>query len=152
MIENEYVVACTELLVILNDMSFKDYNKIPKEIIMGLEEYKSKEYIFYMDYSKTLKNQKISELTKAMLNVLYKEYWASDEKRKEFEKEERNEYLREEELKRQKYNPDDLFKKPEKIEIVKTEISQPELLPTIKEDSWFEKAKKFIRKLLKKEY
>ena len=111
MIDIEYARACTELLVILNNMSIKDYNKIPKELIDGLKKCKSQDYNFYMDYSKTLKEQKISDLTKAMLNVLYKEYWAPEDKKKLLEQEEKIEYIKQEELKRQKYNPDNIFKK-----------------------------------------
>lgn len=151
MIDIEYARACTELLIILNNMLLKDYNKIPKELIKGLEEYKSQDYYFHMDYSKTLKEQKISDLTKAMLNVLYKEYLASEEKKIKLLQEEKIEYIRQEELKRQKYNPDDIFKKESKQELKQVELSEPELLPIIKE-SWFEKAKKFIKQLLKKEY
>lgn len=147
MIDEEYAIACTELLTILNNMSFKDYDKIPKEIITGLEEYKSTEYKFYLDYSKTLKEQNISELTKAMLSVLYKEYLASENKKKELESEERVEYIRQEEIKRQKYNPDDIFKKEEKKVVVATEN---ELLPMVKEETWLEKAKNFLKSLFRR--
>lgn len=111
----DYSKSCTEVLTIINNMSIENQKKIPKELIDAFEENKDINYNFYLDYSKDLKSQNISEFTKAILKNLYRDYWVTEEKRKIInlkEQQERNEL---EKLKREKYNPDNIFKKDEPV-------------------------------------
>lgn len=108
--EKEYSRAFTEVLVILKFISDEDYNKIPKDIILALQDYKDDSYIYKLDFSKEFNKQNISELTKAILSNFYRDYWASDEQKSKLIEEENKERQHLEFEKRKKYNPDDIFK------------------------------------------
>lgn len=108
--EKEYSRAFTEVLVILKFIPDEDYNKIPKDIILALQDYKDDSYIYKLDFSKEFNKQNISELTKAILSNFYRDYWASDEQKSKLIKEENKERQHLEFEKRKKYNPDDIFK------------------------------------------
>ncbi len=105
----EYRIACTEVLEIIDNISYDDYLKIPKDIIQNLEESRDENSDFTYDPSLTLDEQNVSEGAKAIIAVLYRDYLASQEQKEKIKNEEKEYYLKEEEKKKEKYNFDDLF-------------------------------------------
>lgn len=109
MLSAKYSEAAVEVLDILNHMEKDDYDKVPSKFIKMLEESASKDYVCELDYSKRLIEMELSEETKALLGVMFRNYWCSEEKRAAYEnKISENERKFQEEL-REKYNPDNIF-------------------------------------------
>ena len=81
MADIQYANAYTEVLDILKYISKEDYEKIPKSKIKVFEENSNKNYNFTYDENKTLDEQKVSEITKAIIAILFRDYWATKEQR-----------------------------------------------------------------------
>ena len=107
----EYTETLTEVSEILNNMEEKDINKIPKSIINYINKNKSNEYNFKIVPGIPFEEQKIKRETLALLAMFSLNYWceSEEEKRELYNKFAENERIEEEE-KRKKYNPEDLFK------------------------------------------
>lgn len=81
MADIQYANAYTEVLDILKHISKEDYEKIPKSKIKVFEENCNKNYNFTYDENKTLDEQNVSEITKAIIAILFRDYWATKEQR-----------------------------------------------------------------------
>ena len=81
MADIQYANAYTEVLDILKYISKEDYEKIPKSKIKVFEENSNKNYSFTYDESRTLEEQNVSEITKAIIAILFRDYWATKEQR-----------------------------------------------------------------------
>ena len=143
----DYKKSCTEVITILNNMPIEAFKKIPIELINAFEENKSDDYIFFLDYSKDLKDQEISPFTLAILNNLYRDYLETEEQRKRILEKEKYDLDILEQKKREKYNPDDIFKKNKNTNVEILENNTNTALIEYKE-SFFIKLKEFIFKIL----
>ena len=148
--EKQYRMAIKEFLVVLSNIPRADYEKIPKDVIEDLKNNADNTYDFSLDMTKNFSEQNISELTKAMIENFYRDYWVTDIEKQKILEEERNEFERLEEEKRKKYNPDDIFKN--KTEVLKNGVEQKENLAMIeqKEKNFLEKILEKIMKIFKK--
>lgn len=81
MADIQYANAYTEVLDILKYISKEDYEKIPKSKIKVFEENSNKNYNFTYDKNKTLDEQNVSEITKVIIAILFRDYWATKEQR-----------------------------------------------------------------------
>ena len=81
MADIQYANAYTEVLDILKYISKEDYEKIPKSKIKVFEENSKKNYNFTYDENKTLDEQNVSEITKVIIAILFRDYWATKEQR-----------------------------------------------------------------------
>ena len=81
MADIQYANAYTEVLDILKYISKEDYEKIPKSKIKVFEENSNKNYSFKYDENKTLDEQNVSEIAKAIIAILFRDYWATKEQR-----------------------------------------------------------------------
>ena len=81
MADIQYANAYTEVLDILKNISKEDYEKIPKSKIKVFEENCNKNYNFTYDENKTLDEQNVSEITKVIIAILFRDYWATKEQR-----------------------------------------------------------------------
>lgn len=104
---NSYEYSYVEVLEILKHIPKKEYEKIPKEKINFYRTHMDKTY----QYEYNPSSPKTSRKTDAIIINLYKNYIASDNERKIIEEILMLNYKKEEIEKRQKYNPDNLFKK-----------------------------------------
>lgn len=139
--------SCTEVIEILQHISEIDYKKIPQEIINTLNNNKDENYYFEYDVHKTLDEQNVSKQTKIIIALFFRDYWATQHQREvilEYEKNYRN---RKEEEKKEKYNPNELFKKSKNFSNGNVEENS---LVEIKEEKWYKKIflviKNFFRK------
>ncbi len=78
MVNNKYAIAYSEVLEILKHIPIEDYNKIPKNEIELFEAYADNNYSFNYDPSKTLKEQNVSNITKGIIILLFRDYWANE--------------------------------------------------------------------------
>lgn len=118
MIKSEYAIAYKEVFEILKYIPKEDYNKIPSEKIELYKVMQEKNYNFKYNPSKTLDEQNVSKRAKAIIALLFRDYWAIDIQRKKILEKQKYDRQRIEEEKKQKYQYKDLFKKEERtIEI-----------------------------------
>lgn len=110
MMEDNYSKAYKEIVEILKYVPEESVNKIPKEMRDMFEAEQPKTYDFQIDTEKAFEEQELLEETKAILANIFRDYWATDyQKARIIEKEnqDREEWERK---KREKYNPNDIFK------------------------------------------
>lgn len=136
--------AYVEVLQILNYIPKEDYNKIPSEIIKNMELNKDKEYLYTVTHFNDFQRQEMLAETEAILAVLFRDYWATEEQRKRILEKEKFDLNILEKEKRKLYNSDNLFKKTSTLENNNTEDN---LLIEYKE-TFFSKIKNFITNIL----
>lgn len=144
MVNVEYANAYSEVLGILKCISTEEYNKIPKEKIKLFEECSNKEYIFNYDANKTLDEQKVSKRAKAVIAILFRDYWATDTQREKIVEKQNYDRQKVEQELMVKYNPEKLFKKKEQVKEI-TENTECKELIEYNEESFF---KKILRKII----
>ena len=108
--EDNYSKAYKEIVEILKYVPEESVNKIPKEMRDMFEAEQLKTYDFQIDTEKAFEEQELLKETKAILANIFRDYWATDyQKARIIEKEnqDREEWERK---KREKYNPNDIFK------------------------------------------
>lgn len=106
--EEIYRNGLAEVDMILNYADEESLNKIPNSVKQFIKENKSS-YNAKINPEKDLKEQNLLYETKVILSVLYRDYWASEEERKNLIELDKKELRIQEEKKREKYNINDLF-------------------------------------------
>ena len=142
MVSVEYSEAITETLDILKHTRKEDVDKIPSKFMEYLKENASKTYKPELDHTKKVKDMQLKRKTKAILAIIYKKFWCDEGQKKEFDQQIKNNELRYQAELREKYNPDNLFKKQNKIKNVEEVIEEVSM--TEYKESIF---KKFINKI-----
>lgn len=146
MVDFKYERAYIEVLEILKYVPIEDYNKIPKEQIKLFEKYATTDSTFIYNPSKSLDENKVSKITKGIIAILYRNYWATDEQRKKIIIWQNLERQRIENKKRELYNPDNIFRKQDKnysIDIV--ENNQELSLTKTDNIKWYKRICKLIK-------
>lgn len=141
--ENFNKKAVSEVIEILNHTDKKIIEKIPQKFIDFLFENADKDYIPNIDFYDENWENSIQEDTQAILALLYRDYIVSEDEKMKLLKEEQEEKLKIENELREKYNPDNIFKKKNIEENI--QINNVQLIE-IKETSWFKRA---LDKILK---
>lgn len=143
----EYANAYSEVLEILKYIPLKDYNKIPESKIKIFKKNANKNYKFYFNPNETFEEQKVSIKAKAILGILFRDYWAIEFQREKINSKQNYERQKIEELKKEKYNSDNIFKN-KKTQIVIDDIKNNELQLIEYKETFFNKLIKFIKHLL----
>ena len=146
----EYKIATTEVLSILEYLPQSDVDKIPNKFKEFLKENSLPTYKPNFDYSLGLDKIKLKHKTKLLLAMIYMNYICSEEEKLEYNKtlchneETYQKYLRE------KYNPDNIFKKTDIQESNTVEIVKDNSNTALIEykETFFMKFKNFIFKIL----
>lgn len=146
-VSEEYKIAATEVLDIIEHLSLNATNKIPMQLLEFFKEVSMQDYKPQFDYSGGLEKINFTPKTKALLAMIYRNYLCSEEERKEFDQKLfENEEKYQQEL-REKYNPDKIFQNPELEENAKEENNQNTALIEYKEKKWYHKIFEKIRQL-----
>lgn len=111
MVNVEYTEAIAETLDILKHTRKEDVDKISPKFMHFLEENCSKTYTPKLDHSQKIKDMKLKRKTKILLAIIYKKFWCDSKQEKEFNRILKENEIKCEKEKREKYNPDDIFKK-----------------------------------------
>ncbi len=147
--KKEYMEAFSEVYEIFKLMPQELLNKIPQKFYEIIKEERDKEYL--PNIKEPIENQKLKDETIILLGLIYRDFLCSqDEKKRLQEKDARDlkeaERILEEEL-REKYNPDNIFKKNrEEIEPSNEETAMIEY----KEQSFLKRLFEKIKSLFKK--
>lgn len=111
MINIEFANAYSEVLEILKYISKEDYEKIPISKIQLFETNQNKEYIFEYNPNKTLEEQNVSKRAKAIIGLLFRDYWATDEQKEKIIRKQNYDRQIIEEQKKSMYDVENIFKK-----------------------------------------
>ena len=134
--------AFSEVYEIFKLMPQELLNKIPQKFYEIIKEERDKEYL--QNIKEPIENQKLKDETIILLGLIYRDFLCSpDEKKRLQEKDARDlkeaERILEEEL-REKYNPDNIFKK-----------NRQEIEPSNEETAMIEyKEQSFLKRLFEK--
>ena len=110
MVDIEYSNAFCEVLKILEYVDIDDYKKIPPGLIQTFYTYANWNWNFKYDVNKTLDEQHVSKVSKAIIANLFKEYWATPYQKERIKAKEDYDIKQRELRLKEKYNPDNLFK------------------------------------------
>ena len=125
--------------------NMKIYNQIPKEFVQLIDDNRDKQYKVNIDYSKNINEQELQRGTRVILSLIYRDYLCSREEKQVLINKDKEEIKKYEEALREKYNPDNIFKKSK--ENIDVENNTNTALIERKE-SIFTKIKKFIFRIL----
>ena len=147
MITKEYAMAYREVIEILNHMPDESVAKIPQEKMNFYRENMDTSYNYKIDEEKEFEEQEMSDITKAILAVIFRDYWATPYQRERILAKEKYDLEKLEEVKREKYNPDDLFKNKQTEEKQEEQVSN--LPGEIRKENFFKRLISFIKGLFK---
>ena len=154
MVTKEFAEASAEMNEILKYMPDEEIEKIPSKLREFFKEVESKDYVTNINPDLPLDEQNIKEKTKDIIALIYRNYWCSEEERKELDQKLiENDKKFEEEL-REKYNPDNIFKnnvtttKKEEPEVKEEKIEQS-LVPQ-ETGKWYQRFLDMVKKWFKK--
>ena len=151
MISVEYANAYSEVLEILKYISKEDYEKIPNSKIELFETNHNEDYIFKYNPNKTLDEQNVSKTAKAIIAILFRDYWATEIQKEKIITKQNYDRKQLEEKKKERYNSDNLFKNNEKkINLDGTKQEQKLALIEINNIKWYKKVWKFITRFFSK--
>lgn len=146
MVSVEYMVSYSQILEILKYIPKEDYNKIPKNMIELFENNCYRESKFKYDPEKTLQEQNITNTTRIIIAILFRDYWSTEEQRDKIKKIQDQERLKQVDI-------NDIFKgNKQKIEADNIEeYNVSEKLPIIVEkDNIFKRIINKIRRIFNK--
>lgn len=145
MLDNTYdKKAFSEIIEILNHTDKQLVEKLPNNFINFLFENMDKEYEVEIDFFDNNWDDSIREETKALLALIHRDYFSSEEERKSLLLEEQNEQIKQENQLREKYNPDNLFKN--RHSQLPNEIVNNTQLIEVKQYPWYKRLYKQILK------
>ena len=151
MVSVEYANAYSEVLEILKYISKEDYEKIPNSKIELFETNHNKEYIFKYNPNKTLDEQNVSKTAKAIIAILFRDYWATELQKEKIIAKQNYDRMQLEEKKKERYNSDNLFKNNKKKNILDATDQEHKLdLIEINNIKWYKKVWKFITRFFSK--
>ena len=149
--ENNLSNSYTEVLLILSYMEQKYVDMIPKKLLELFNEEKDKNYQPNINPNISLAEQNLQRKTLALLAMLNLNYWCKDENEKQemLKMYSENDKKIEAEM-RERYNPDNLFKKREKVEQNNEAKEECTEIIEYKEQNIFKKILNKIMKFFKK--
>lgn len=151
MISVEYANAYSEVLEILKYISKEDYEKIPNSKIELFETNYSKDYIFKYNPNKTLDEQNVSKTAKAIIAILFRDYWATEIQKEKIISKQNYDRMKLEEERKARYNSNNLFKNNEKRIIMDNTEKEEELaLIETSDIKWYKKVWRFLTKFFRK--
>lgn len=151
MVDNKYAIAYSEVLEILKYIPLEDYNKIPKTKIELFKTNANNDYTFNYDPSKTLEEQNVSNTTKGIIILLFRDYWATERQRNKIIAKQNYDRMKLEEKKKEKYNPDNIFRNRYK-NFLADNIENNQELALIETNNmkWYKKIWKLIKDFFRK--
>ena len=147
MIKDSYAKAYTEVLEIIKYFPKEEYDKIPAEKIEFYENNMDQDYIFTINPEIDLSEQNISPEANAIIVNLFTDYFATEEQKSKIKNVLENNQQKEEQEKREKYNPDNIFKKDIKEEIVEESSSTENVALVEYKESFFKKFINFMKNI-----
>jgi len=111
MLDRAYCEAAVEVLDILDYTEEDDVKKIPKKFIDFLIKCSAKDYVSTVDNRKDIEEMNLRNETKEFLGIIYRNWWATEEEKKEIYEAIATTKRKEQERLKELYSYDKLFKK-----------------------------------------
>lgn len=111
MVSIEYSEAIVEVLEILQYSDDNIIEKIPKKLIEFWQRNKSTTYKPNLDHSKSINEMDLNKKTKSIISMIYLNYLCDDEEKNNIKLILKNNEEKYQQELREKYNPDNIFKK-----------------------------------------
>lgn len=144
MVNSTYAKAYTEVLEIIKYFPKEEYAKIPIEKIEFYKNNMDRNYNFTINPEIDLSEQNISIEANAIIVNLFRDYYATEEQKVKIKEILEINDKKEEQEKRTKYNPDNLFKKVDKQENGNNEVEESKKSVIEYKETFFTKFKRFI--------
>jgi len=149
MVSTEYSEAIVEILDILENSDDTIYKKVPNKLIEFWQRNKSTTYKPNLDHNKPLNEMNLKQKTKDIITMIYLNYLCDEnEKESIIDKLNKNEKDYQAML-REKYNPDNIFKRKFEQETIKTEDSTNNVAIVEYKESIFSKIKKIFKRFFR---
>lgn len=147
--EDTYEKACTEFIQLLRFFPRESVEKIPEKKLQLYINKMDRSYYYEVDINKSFEEQNMSEKTKAIFANIFRDYWATDYQRERIEAKEKYDREQIENEKYEKYNPNDIFKNKNKVEI-KDEVNLNSVAMIEYKESIFKKIMNKIKDTFKR--
>lgn len=116
--EENYEAAFCEVLEVIAHSEPKVKERIPHSFIAFLNDNKDPNYKPSINFEDPNWDEKLMQEARIVIGLIYRDFVADPEEKAAFIAEEKEEARKAEEELREKYNPDNIFKKPEpKVEV-----------------------------------
>lgn len=150
--KQEYMEAFAEVNEIIKLMPIELVNKIPGKFREMIEEEKDKTYL--PDIKEPLEKCKLKNETIIILGLIYRDFLCLPEEKKRLQEKDAKEIQEmQEELEtemRERYNPDDIFKKKKELKEEYFEPNEEKTITVIPEEKWYKKIFNIIKALFKR--
>lgn len=140
----EYSMAATEVLTVLKNFKKEDVEKISPQFLEFLKSKKLDNYKAEFDFSKPITELELRGSSKAMLGMIYRTYWCNEEEKKEYDKLLRKNSIEHQKQLREKYNPDEIFKKSNMVKNEEESTKKNNQIIKVTEEKWYKKLKSII--------
>lgn len=141
-----------EAIAVLENTEISLLAKIPLKFITFLQSKADEGNAkFELDFSKSYEEQSISEEARAIITLIYKDYWCTPEEKAALEEKFEAEQIRQEEELAEKYNPDKIFENKTVSNNVQETVPSSLELVKIEELTWYQKIINKIKNLFKKQ-
>lgn len=145
--EITYEKALAEAFAVIMKLEFSDIQKIPDEFLNTLKNNMDQEYYTTLDIDEEYIDNNLSEDTKGILGLVYRDYLTDESERKEFVEGENKSEEEYQEVLRDMFQSDLVFKNND-INEEKKEVKQEVRMIKQEELKWYEKLKIKIKKAL----
>ena len=144
MIDEIYKNSFKEVYDILENTEEDLLSKIPNSFMNFIKNNMNVDYKTSINLNETIDKQHLLKETEAILSLIYRSYWATDEEKNEFAKKDNLELIKEEEQKKEQYQGKDIYKGFEERKNLNT-ITVDNNLMVIENESFI---KRIFRKFL----
>ena len=142
MIDEVYRNSFKEVYEILENTENELLAKIPTKFMNFIKENMNENYKTNMQQDVDIDKQPLLKETEAVLSLIYRSYWATDEEKQEFAIKDQQEFIKEDEKKKEQYQGKDIYQVFEERKNI-SKITIDNNLMVIKKDN-------FIKRLLNK--
>ena len=144
MIDEIYKNSFKEVYDILENTEEDLLSKIPNSFMNFIKNNMNVDYNTSINLNETIDKQHLLKETEAILSLIYRSYWATDEEKNEFAEKDNLELIKEEEQKKEQYQGKDIYKVFEERKNLNT-ITVDNNLMVIENESFI---KRIFRKFL----
>lgn len=145
--EITYEKALAEAFAVIMKLEFSDIQKIPDEFLNTLKNNMDQEYYTTLNIDEEYIDNNLSEDTKGILGLVYRDYLTDESERKELVESENKSEEEYQEVLRDMFQSDLVFKNNDTNE-EKKEVKQEVKMIKQEELKWYEKLKIKIKKAL----
>lgn len=106
-----YAIGFAEIHELFKYADEEFLDKIPNKFKNFISEHRDLNHVFKFDVNKPLQEQELTEAAKEIISIIYFNCFCTKEEREKILEEEKLRKAEQEEVLRNKYNPDNIFKK-----------------------------------------